>query len=541
MKTILTFLMSLFLGLSIAQTPAVGDFKSVLDGQWGDKINWQTYIEPAPPTPGFWVPANTPPPAIISGTIQVFINNDITLEGATTSVTIGSTAKLIINSGSLTVTSSGSITNNGTLTNSVGNSGLILESDASGTASLLSSSNISGTVERYMVANTWKMFGPGTSGSTSTDVTGAYLQTYDEANDAWNYIESLGVPLSQGVGYAYQKTSTATVSFSGTIQNADLVMSNLGAFGGDATGAAVVSNPFPTAVSWDASGDWSLSNIQSSIYYYTGTQWQNVGSSVTIPAQKGFAVVATNASNSFKFPASKKVISGTAFKSEDKADAFSLLLSITDDIEKTDDRFYLNYNEDATSNYDLMHDGILLRQGESCGNLFAKTLDNKDVSVLGEPLPEGVKTYPLYFLKGEADNYTIRVQDFVMDESKELTLNDLLTGASVVLTNDVEYQFVSSEEDVIQRFSLTVRDANGVEDEVNFSNLNIWTSNSDIVIENKTNEIYTVMIYDIAGRLLYEKQDINLAVNRIGMDDKTNVLVVKLISKDRVISKTIIK
>jgi hypothetical protein len=95
------------------------------------------------------------------------------------------------------------------------------------TGSLIANQDVPGTVQRYLGADRWYMFGPATTGSSSSDVSGSYLQYYTEATNGWTYVTAANYNFSEGTGYAYYGTSNNTITFSGTLYNSNVTFSNL--------------------------------------------------------------------------------------------------------------------------------------------------------------------------------------------------------------------------------------------------------------------------------------------------------------------------
>ncbi len=141
------------------------------------------------------------------------------------------TYDLTIESGaSLTV--SGFLTVDGTLTNSAGNTGIVIESTSSTNGSLITSTDgISATVKRYLSGGKWHLIGAPVSGATanflyfnnSPDV---WLRSYNENDDTWNNLTDLAtsMPLALGFGTWVETGNNATASFTGSTKATDLTL-----------------------------------------------------------------------------------------------------------------------------------------------------------------------------------------------------------------------------------------------------------------------------------------------------------------------------
>lgn len=146
---------------------------------------------------------------------NVFLENNLTLYGGNTLTTVGS---LVVESGkTLTIPATGQLTVSGTLTNNAGNTGLVINSDATGTGSLIqSSSSIGATIKRYITGSTnledmkYHLVSiPLNSGSpTSNLFLGSYLYDLDatQENSTNNYGKwiSLGTPTGNSNQYSFK-------------------------------------------------------------------------------------------------------------------------------------------------------------------------------------------------------------------------------------------------------------------------------------------------------------------------------------------------
>lgn len=456
--------------------------------------------------------------------------NQSTITG---NLSVSSNGKMVLNPGAkLNVT--------GTV-NSAETDCIVLKSSSSSfTGSLIASNNYLGTVQRYIGHGRWYMFGPGTTNATSNDVSGAYLQYYTQSSDSWTYVTQTDYSLTQGFGYAYYKSSSAVNSFSGTVRGTSLTMTNL-PYTGAGQAASVVSNPFPNAITWDGSESYSLNDIQSVIYIYTGSQWQPQTNPVTLTAQQGFAVIADDGTNSFVFPIDKRIHDGSSGLSKSVNTGLShLYFSVVDDIEMTDDRFYISYDDNATENYDLQYDGKLFRSGESCGNLYTTTDDGIDVSLNTEPTIDQTVVYPLYFKKGDAASYTLTLYEIENMDQFEIILEDLVTNQMITLEEDSEYKFDVSENADFHRFNLHVNTSNSILNTDIVNEFESWSFNSSVYIKNNSNKIFSTNIYDVSGRLIYSRDNVSSTLERIELDRDISFYVVQVITDDNTYTESII-
>lgn len=190
----------------------------------------------------------------------------------------------------LSISPHNSVSVNGTLTNNAGASGFVLESDSTGTASLIhNTNNVLATIQRYIngASEAWHFLsspvaGQGISGSwlpsgSYSNGTGYDLYLYNEPNSCWIYKLDLtstinwntvhpGSDFAVGRGYLYSlQAASPTKEFTGNLNNGSL---NFGlTFNGtDITlkGFNLVGNPYPSSIDWSAASGWTRTVLNSS-------------------------------------------------------------------------------------------------------------------------------------------------------------------------------------------------------------------------------------------------------------------------------------
>jgi hypothetical protein len=173
------------------------------------------------------------------------------------SLTIAPGAKLTHSSGTLTTTS-----------------GITLESDATGTATIMDSytePTITATVKQYVTAGrNWYMSAPlnNTADYSALDK-GASVAEYNEVTGLWPAVTN--GTLTRGKGYVQvasaSQGTTGTVSFSGTTNSGNVPVT-LTYTSGKGNGYNLVGNPYPSYLSWSAvAADNTAANMP------TGTMW----------------------------------------------------------------------------------------------------------------------------------------------------------------------------------------------------------------------------------------------------------------------------
>lgn len=160
---------------------------------------------------------------------------------------------------SLTIGPGKALTVNGTLLNEAGNSGLVLQSNATGTGSLLHNTDmVSGTVKRFITGNPdltvykYHMVSIPLADQnlTASLFNGSYLFEFDPSLQDWSGMGSdPETPLFSMKGYMiYYPAASTTYSFAGSLCN--------GSYGFESYQVAgeyqLIPNPYPSALDWDS-------------------------------------------------------------------------------------------------------------------------------------------------------------------------------------------------------------------------------------------------------------------------------------------------
>lgn len=231
-----------------------------------------------------------------NSTLTVKENKTISVNASSNPLSIESGSKIEINPG---VT----LTFNGTLSNSAGNSGILLKSDNTGTGNLIhNTQNVAGTVERYLTGSTiYKPYhficspiknAPFSNIWTSGDYNVYY---YDETNTdtsrdvGWTRI--LSGNLTNGKGYAIVSNyADRTLNFAGSLMvpadiSSQIAVTYTSSGNSAADGWNLVGNPYPCALDITEFINDNTSNLDNS--YGAVYLWDDVDG--TISRQNDYA------------------------------------------------------------------------------------------------------------------------------------------------------------------------------------------------------------------------------------------------------------
>ena len=259
---------------AIQLTAQTSTFDGDTDSDWGTAANWSNDVLP---NSLYNISIPSGQNVTIGATTGATANN-LTVDGAG-SLTVNAGGSLIVNG-----TSTGNVTYNRTLD--------FISGNAKGWH-LVGSPVVSETYDNtYATAN-----------NLATSGTKRGLATYNTASDSWTYLEnndSNAGTFTSGLGYSLKRASTGTVSFTGTINTADVTPS-ISAIG---NGFNLVSNPYTSYIN---SGTFLTENTASLV---SETIWlwnpvsENYETKVTVNAftlapGQGFFVKASGLSVNF--------------------------------------------------------------------------------------------------------------------------------------------------------------------------------------------------------------------------------------------------
>ena len=251
-------------------------------------------------TPTNWNP-NTVPSANSDVTIPAAANDPV-INQALTNPAVCNNLTLELNS-VLTIATGKALTVNGTLTNLGGNTSLLILSGGS----LIENSGAAATVQRAIGANEWHFISPPVSNAQSAQLTGRYLQKFDETTYSYSDIISLTENLSPMRGYALWGDNGFTASLTGTLNTGSITIPLTRTNSLEVPkypGWNLVGNPYPSSVDWNEVEGWIKTNVNATIYIHVNaTTWATYNSTTGatndgsryIPPFQGFLVEASAA------------------------------------------------------------------------------------------------------------------------------------------------------------------------------------------------------------------------------------------------------
>jgi len=467
------------------------------NGNWSTTGNWLDAV----------VPLNTEEANIAALAI---------LDGSYTypAVTIASGA-------AVTIPSDNYLTVTGLLINESGNSGLLIQD---GGSLLNSSTGVSATVERLIIANQYHYIASPVQGATAGSIfpLTTYLRWYDETNPAAQWTNMLAadvlVPVTGYSAFIPSGTGNTTVPFAGTLQTGSQSVSGL-SYTNNSTlsydGYHLLGNPYSSAIDIN-NANVTLLNLTNTFYfwdpslnsgagayaYYTkgspgaGTN----GATNFIPVAQGFFVQTTSGNGSLTFTDAARANNAQAFYKNTEQNLLRMKL----ESDGYSDEAIVRYLPEATTERDAAFDAIKLKTS-GVNNLYTKSAEGIELAINTYDNASETPEIQLFTELAFTGNYTMT---FAGIESLigigTVSLTDRLTGIRQELGDNPVYLFTGSEGEAMNRFKLNFS-AVGIEEKPAL-NIGIYVSGNEIHLQIPELMQGRIDLSNLTGQLLLSKQ-----------------------------------
>ncbi|MBL6963737.1 MAG: S8 family serine peptidase [Bacteroidetes bacterium] len=469
-------------------------------------------------------------------------------------LTINSSASVNIDPGySLSV--------NGSLTNSAGNSGLVLNSDATGTASIIhSTSSINGTVERYITGNSSNepyhfISSPIKDLAFSSIWTsGDYnVYWYDESNTSgidqgWTRI--LSGNLSNGRGYSIVSNySNRTLSMAGSLMvpsdiSSQAAVTYTSSATSDNDGWNLIGNPYPCALNTTeflSDNSSLLETGYAAVYFYDnpdgdrlrgdyatrnssgGTQGGSATTpDATIALGQAFFVKVKSSTSNISFASDQRTAnSGTQFFTPEMNDKQHSWLSVNGP-DSSYNETLISFLPDANSHFDPGYDAIKLRGNPYIAlYTFIEGIDHQYViqalpsADLESEIPVKV---PIGLFAGKSGLYSFSIAR-TENLNSNIYMEDLERAVVKKIDSLSHYEVELTKGEYNDRFVLHYNySANSVESRLHSGlDFTIYTSDNKLVIKSLTKlSEAKVKIFTLKGK---EVKSIDIPANETIVTD----------------------
>ena len=421
----------------------------------------------------------------------------------------------------ITIGPGAEITTSEVMLSSAGSSGIIIESNSTGTGSLIHHEyDLEATIERYVTGNsdlTAKSYHtvsiPLTQDANpqSALFMGSYLYEFDAAGQSWNALgTSTTTSLNVDQGYLiYYPDNNTTYTFEGPMNNGEFSAASMPGNSGD---HHLVPNPYPSVIDWEATSGWTKTDLYDAIWIWSASSgnWAAYGSdagtngaSQYIPVGQAFMVQASGASPALTMNNDVRVHSSQSFLKKTQED--SDLLRIKAMANNYSDESIIRFREGATDDFDGNYDaGKMYGMGGS-PQLYSFSADNHKLSINSiEPTTES-KSINLGFELDKTGEVTFEFSSMEsFDPQIPVKLLDIKTNTITDLNSNSEYTFHHHPDNDPLRFKVLLNNASSLE-KLEKSNLLIYFSTGELHFDfpgEKSSKI-RVHIYNTNGQKVF--------------------------------------
>ncbi len=467
------------------------------------------------------------------------------------------------------------------------NGNLLLNSDATGTGSLITNGTVTGdvTVECYLAQDVFHYiaspinYGSGSFNDLSLGLTAGEgnddFRKYETSSNTW--IDILNGPngndplmgsetFVQGRGYAIAYAGeNKTISLSGTLNNGDIDVAVSSGGVGNNSGANLIGNPYPSTLKasaflaannsingtvnqtiggtlyfWDEPTSGSFE--KGDYAYRTSTTGTPGGGNKTptdyINPGQGFFVSASSDGNVAFRNAQREHGTSTFFKSESLIQDFKLSVQniATSDI----NTIAVVFDENSTIGFDELFDAPKW-QGNPDIALYSLLGDQK-LAIQSLPSIEAQKSVPIGLYAGKTGEYLFNVHTVLnFDEGMPIYLEDTKSGEKIDLTVNPDYLFTVTESGYINdRFIVHFGILTGVEDQITTPKAFAYINGNNLHVRNMEGD-YTLRLNDISGRNIMQQQINGNAEIALPSDLNAGVYLVEITSgSNRTVQKVVI-
>ena len=459
-------------------------------------------------------------------------------------LTVNSSKSFIINDGH-TITVAGAITNNNGTFNVENNANLVQTNvSATNTGSIVVKRN-SASIQLYdytlwsspVAGQNLKSFSPNTLDNR--------FYSYDSSQNLYSSVNPSSTSFSPATGYLIRAPNTWTAStpttfngvFTGVPNNGTITLTGL-----TPNKFYAVGNPYPSSISAasfingnSTSGTlyfWRKTNGANGTAYATRTNAGGTASGGLTPTDnigvgQGFIVKTGASATTLSFNNTMRTSSNSLvfLRTNEERNRYWLNLNTpTEFICQT----LVAYMPEATASVDNAIDGKYINDAPIA---LTSLINSEEYAIQGRALPFSTSdSVPLGFKTNVAGNFTIAIDhvDGFFINGQAIFLKDNLLNTVTDLSLG-SYSFASEAGTFNSRFEIVYQRVLGINNsEFTSNNVIVFNDNGDISINSGSTVMEQVRVYDVQGRLLVEKKQINTTETKITTSAVNQVLLIEI-------------
>lgn len=244
-----------------------------------------------------------------------------------------------------------------------------------------------------------------------------------------------------------------------------------------------------------------------------------------IQTGQGFFVNSTKATLSFRNSQRIKASQSTQFFRQvtNDGDISRLRLNLNSQT-KLYNQILIGYTSNASESIDKMIDVAIF--DENSTSIYS-TIENNKLVINGDHPSNIDKKVLLGFNSLQADNYFIEIENLEgsFQNSKIYLLDKYLNKKHCL--NDSKYEFASQEGRFDDRFELRYELNKNLKD-INNNSYCYTNQNNELVVANLNNEIKSIHVFDISGKIIFSKDTINMNEFKVNMAKQNKWLLIDI-------------
>ena len=424
--------------------------------------------------------------------------------------------------GSLEILPTYSLTISGRLYNLAGTSGLLINSSATGTATLINSTNnVDASVNTFFANSNdvmWTLVAPPVDNEIADVFLGEYLDYWNEPTEKWVDITDETTPLNIMQGYSTRKVAD-TAKYQGKLR-AGTISHSLDYTSGvpDAyTGWNLLGNPYSSNIDWDLvtiptnmSTGISIWDSDGGTYYQYSEAGGGHADARYLQVGQGFFVRATTTEVSLTFNDDVRTHDGTSSMDKAASSQNSLDNTLVFNVSRGDkqDNTYLNFRDEASWDYDIEMDVQKLFGYTNVPQVFSyfNLQENELAAINSIPFPTEEDTLHLGFRVNTQSNYQMLITGiYSLNSDLSAFLFDKVSGEIYDLQQDSILNFDYLNTDPENRFDIIFDRTIAIENLITTSSdISIYAYRDLLFINTKDKQDYEIHIYNMLGQEVYQ-------------------------------------
>jgi autotransporter-associated beta strand protein len=438
---------------------------------------------------------------------------------------------------------------------------MLIQSDATGTGSFIDNGTIiyanggSAACQRYLTTNIWHYVSSPISNGIANIFFADYLRTSDPTTSTgWGgWITSTSTPLQVARGYACWKPSTnpGLETFTGLLNTGNQSISLNRTAANPWAGWNLAGNPYPSSVDL-ASAGMTWNQVEPTAWFWTGSVYQAYPAvsgygthSQYVSPDQGFYVHVNalfSGNTNLTFTNAARVHSTESFLKDRQDLKNAFVMNVLSSVNSLSDAITVQFNPDATSDYDPGYDAYKLEGLSEAPQLYTTTGDTK-VCCNSLPFVQKNMTIPMGFSCGLQGTYTLSADNLnTFGDKVRISLEDLKLNITQDLRSNPVYPFTYDTLDDPNRFLLHFDDPDlGIGNQAAGDNVNVYSYGNRVYVSTSSAGDFSgnVFVYDLLGREMYQSKLSGNSLQAFCLPSLEGYYIVKVISNQGVASRKI--